>query len=130
MVAIGCVLIGFGGGLFTPLAAGLAREFGAEGTGLAFGMCMVFVPVATVSSVGIARTQEVTGSHSPALITLALLVLAGGGLILLMREKQPDQLNPALSPAHCARRTAPETTVRHLAGDQSVRRLAGRRLCG
>jgi len=99
-VATGCVLIGFGGGLFTPLAAGLAREFGAEGTGLAFGMCMVFVPVATVSAVGIARTQEVTGSYAPALITLTFLVLAGGMLVLLLREKQADQLIPGLTPAH------------------------------
>jgi len=91
LLTIGCMLIGFGGGVFTLLAAAIAREFGAQGVGRAFGMCMLFIPVTALTPFAIARTQENTGSYAPAFIGLAVLVAIAGGLALLLRERGRDQ---------------------------------------
>jgi MFS family permease len=89
-VAVGCALIGFGGGLFTLLAAAIATEFGAEGVGRAFGLCMLFIPITGLAPFLTARTQESTGSYVPALLGLATLVLISGALSLLLRERGRD----------------------------------------
>jgi nitrate/nitrite transporter NarK len=93
ILASGCALVGLGGGLFTLLAAAIAVEFGAEGVGRAFGMCMLFIPVTALAPFAIARTQESTGSYVPALMCLAALVLISGAVATFLRERcrQPDQ---------------------------------------
>jgi MFS family permease len=87
VLALGCVLVGLGGGLFTLLAAAVAVEFGAEGFGKAFGLCMLFIPVNALAPFAVAKIQENTGSYVPALLGLATLVLIAGGLSLLLRER-------------------------------------------
>jgi MFS family permease len=87
MLALGCCLIGLGGGLFTLLAAAIAVEFGAAGVGRAFGFCMLFVPLTALSPFLIAKTQESTGSYAPAFMGMAVLVAISGALSLLLRER-------------------------------------------
>jgi MFS family permease len=89
-VAVGCALVGLGGGLFTLLAAAIAVEFGGEAVGRAFGLCMFFIPLTALAPFAVARTQESTGSYVPALMGLAALVIVSGGLSLLLRERRRD----------------------------------------
>jgi MFS family permease len=89
-LAVGCALVGLGGGLFTLLAAAIAAEFGAEAVGRAFGLCMFFIPVTALAPFAVAKTQESTGSYTPALMGLAALVVVSGGLSLLLRERRGD----------------------------------------
>jgi MFS family permease len=84
----GTVLAGFGGGVFTLLAAAIAVEFGAEGTGRAFGLAMFFLPIGALAPFIIARSKETTNSYAPALLGLAVLVVAVGVLALLLRERR------------------------------------------
>ncbi len=87
-LAVGTAFIGFGGGLFTLLAAAIAVEFGAEGVGRAFGLCMMFIPLNAIAPYAVARTEENTGTYTPALLVLAALVLVSGLLSLLLRERR------------------------------------------
>jgi MFS family permease len=89
-LAAGCVLVGLGGGLYTLLAAAIAVEFGAEAVGRAFGLCMLFIPITALAPFVMAKTQESTGSYTPALLGLGTLVLISGGLSLLLRERGRD----------------------------------------
>ncbi|MBV8805854.1 MAG: MFS transporter, partial [Sinobacteraceae bacterium] len=91
ILTIGCALVGLGGGLFTLLAAAIAVEFGAEGVGRAFGMCMLFIPINALAPYVMARTQEITGSYVPALAGLAVLVMISGALSLLLRERRHEE---------------------------------------
>ena len=94
VLAAGCALIGLGGGLFTLLAAAIAAEFGPEGVGRAFGLCMFFIPLTALAPYLVAKMQENTGSYTPALLALAVPVIVAGGLSLLLREqrdKHPPQ---------------------------------------
>jgi MFS family permease len=86
--AVGAALIGFGGGVYILLAAGLAAEFGAEGFGRAYGLAMLFVPAISVAPFGIARLQETSGGYAPGFLTFGALVLVSGGLALLLRERR------------------------------------------
>jgi MFS family permease len=88
---VGCALVGLGGGVFTLLAAAIAVEFGAEGVGRAFGLAMLFVPLTALAPFIVAKTQENTGSYAPALIGMAIVVLATGSLSLLLRERRGGQ---------------------------------------
>ena len=96
LLAVGCALIGLGGGLFTLLAAAIAAEFGAEGVGRAFGLAMLFIPFGALAPFAVAKTQENTGSYAPALMGGALLVLIAGGLSLLLRERRDQPGKTAL----------------------------------
>jgi MFS family permease len=97
-LAVGCALVGLGGGLFTLLAAAIAVEFGGEAVGRAFGLCMFFIPLTALAPYAVAKTQESTGSYVPALMGLAALVIVSGGLSLLLRERRDEQpANTALS---------------------------------
>ena len=91
MLVVGCALVGLGGGVFTLLAAAIAAEFGAAGVGRAFGLAMLFVPLTALAPFVVAKTQENTGSYAPALIGLAIIVLATGSLSLLLRERRGGQ---------------------------------------
>lgn len=84
---VSAVLVGFGGGLWTLLPAAVAVEFGAVGVGRAFGMLMLFLPINAAMSLMIAKLKEGTGSYVPAMLGLAAVTLAGGLLVLLMRER-------------------------------------------
>lgn len=90
-IVLGCVLVGFGGGVFTLLAAGLAAEFGASGVGRAFGMAMFFIPLASLSAFAIAKAQENTGSYAPALLGMMMLVILSAILSLLLRQPRRRQ---------------------------------------
>jgi MFS family permease len=91
ILTVGCTLVGLGGGLFTLLAAAIAVEFGAEGMGRAFGLCMMFIPLTAFAPFAIARTQETTGSYVPAFMGLAILVAVAGVLSLFLRERRAAQ---------------------------------------
>ena len=90
VLAVGCALVGLGGGLYTLLAAAIAVEFGAEAVGRAFGLCMFFIPLTALAPFITAKTQESTGSYAPALLGLATLVMISGALSLLLRERGRD----------------------------------------
>ena len=91
ILTTGCALVGLGGGLFTLLAAAIAVEFGAEGVGRAFGMCMLFIPIMSLAPFATAKTQEITGSYVPALVGMAVLVMISGALSLLLRERRGEE---------------------------------------
>lgn len=86
-IALGYALVGSGGAVFTLLAAALAVEFGAEGIGRAFGLCLAFLPIGALSPFAVAKTQEVTGSYMLALLGIAILVIVAGALSLMLRER-------------------------------------------
>ena len=88
IIAAGCLLIGLGSGVLTLLAAATAVEFGAEGVGRAFGLCMMFVPVITLSPFLIARSQEATGSYTHAFIGGAIFLAISAFLATLYRERR------------------------------------------
>jgi MFS family permease len=88
IIVAGCLLIGLGSGVFTLLAAAIAVEFGAEGMGRAFGLCMMFVPVITLSPFLIARSQEATGSYTHAFIGGAIFLAISGFLSTLYHERR------------------------------------------
>lgn len=88
IIIAGCALTGLGSGVFTLLAAAIAVEFGAEGVGRAFGMCMLFVPLITLSPYLIAKTQEMTGSYTPAFIGGAVFAAFSLLLSMLYRERR------------------------------------------
>jgi MFS family permease len=87
-MVLGVSLLGLSGGLWTLIAAAIGAEFGAANVGLGFGMMLMFLPINNLSPFAIAKVQESTGSYAAALLTFAVLVLAGGAVILLMREKR------------------------------------------
>jgi hypothetical protein len=74
--------------VFTLLAAAIAVEFGAAGMGRAFGMCMMFVPVITLTPFLIAKSEEMTGSYTPAFIGGAVFLAMSGFLAGLYRERR------------------------------------------
>jgi MFS family permease len=84
----GAILAGFGGGVFTLLAAGIAVEFGAAATGQAFGLAMFFLPIGALAPFIIALSKEKTESYAPALLGLAALVVAASVLALFLRERR------------------------------------------
>lgn len=88
VIVVGCVLVGMGGGVFTLLAAAIAVEFGAEGVGRAFGLCMFFIPVVTLAPYAIAKTQEITGSYAPAFLGMGILAALSGILSVLLHERR------------------------------------------
>jgi MFS family permease len=96
IIVVGCFLIGLGSGVFTLLAAAIAVEFGAEGMGRAFGMCMMFVPVITLTPYLIARSQEATGSYTHAFIGGAVCLAISAFLATLYRERR--NASPASQP--------------------------------
>lgn len=77
VIFLGCVLIGAGGGQFVLLTATAADQFGAENIGRTFGLCMLFLPLAQIGPYSLARTREVQGSYTPALIGLAVATSVG-----------------------------------------------------
>jgi MFS family permease len=87
-LVVAVAMVGLAGGLWTLVTASIAVEFGAPNVGRAFGLTMAFVPIQALSPFAIAKVQESTGAYTPALAGLAALVLVGGGVSLLMRERR------------------------------------------
>jgi OFA family oxalate/formate antiporter-like MFS transporter len=87
-LAIGAMLAGFGGGFWPLLAAAAAVEFGALAVGRVFGLLALFVPVAVLTPVMVAKAQESTGSYSLVLLIMATLAAIGGVAALMLREKR------------------------------------------
>jgi MFS family permease len=87
VIVAACALIGLSGGVFSLLAAAVAVEFGAEGVGRAFGLCMLFIPLMAFGAFGVAKTHERTGSYAPAFIAMAMLVVISAFLSLKLRER-------------------------------------------
>ena len=86
LLVAGAALIGFNSGVMTPLAAGVAAEFGAEGFGRAFGLAMAFLPAGTPLAFLTARTKEVTGSYVPIMLCFLVALLAAAALSLFLRR--------------------------------------------
>ena len=91
---IGAALLGLGGGIYTLLPAAAAVEFGAAGTGRAFGLLMLFIPINAAVPSLVARARETTGSYGPALTALSIVALIGGALVLFMRERSGGHPTP------------------------------------
>jgi hypothetical protein len=70
----------------TPLAAGVAAEFGAQGFGRAFGLAMAFLPVGTPLAYLTARAKELTGSYVPVMFGFLVALFAAGALSLFLRR--------------------------------------------
>jgi MFS family permease len=90
----GATLLGFNSGVMTPLAAGVAAEFGAEGFGRAFGLAMAFLPAGTPLAFLTARAKEVTGSYLPVMLGFVVALVAAAGLSLLLRRGGMSSMQP------------------------------------
>lgn len=98
VLGIGVILAGCGGAFWPLIAAATAREFGAGAVGRVFGLVTFFLPFAVLAPFMIAKTQEMTGSYAPALLSMAAVaVLTGTICLLFMREKPREGDHPALS---------------------------------
>jgi MFS family permease len=86
LLVAGAALIGFNSGVMTPLAAGVAAEFGAQGFGRAFGLAMAFLPVGTPLAYLTARAKELTGSYVPVMFGFLVALFAAGALSLFLRR--------------------------------------------
>jgi hypothetical protein len=54
-----------------------------------FGLVTFFLPATVLAPFAVAKTQEATGSYTPALLVItALTVVAGTACLLLMRERR------------------------------------------
>jgi MFS family permease len=88
-LGLGAILAALGSSFWPLLAAAIAVEFGAGGVGRGFGMVTFFLPFAVMAPFAAAKTQEVTGSYTPALLVMAALSLIAGLICaLFMRERR------------------------------------------
>lgn len=87
VLLVGAALIGMNAGVMTPLAAGIAAEFGPSGFGRAFGATMLFLPLAVPMGIVVARVQERTGSYNPALMVAIGAQVLAMVLALSLRER-------------------------------------------
>jgi MFS family permease len=102
-LALGAALAAIGNSFWPLVAAALAREFGAGGVGRAFGMVSFFLPLIALSPFIAAKTQEATGSYTPALLGMAGLALLAGLLVaLFMRERNGASISLDGDPAEHA----------------------------
>jgi MFS family permease len=87
VLVLGAGLIGANAGVMTPLAAGIATEFGPGGFGKAFGVAMLCLPITTPMGIVVAKVQEHTGSYIPALMVAIAAQALAVVLALLLRER-------------------------------------------
>jgi MFS family permease len=90
----GTILAGACGGMYPVLAAALGVEFGPAGVGRAYGILSMLTLVSAGAPAAIARTQELTGSYGPAMLTFAAFALIGGGLVSQLRQRRGGQATP------------------------------------
>lgn len=94
----GTAMIGLNSGVFTPVAAAIAREYGTEGFGKGFGAALFFLPLSTPMTVLLARTRENTGSYTPAMASF--IVLLGAVVVLtLAMKRRPASVLETTAPA-------------------------------
>ena len=86
LFVLGAALIGFNSGVMTPLAAGIAAEFGPQDFGRAFGLALAFLPAGTPLAFLTARAKEVTGSYVPVLMAFFVVLMVAAALSLLLRR--------------------------------------------
>ena len=93
-LGLGIILAGFGGAFWPLIAAAAAVEFGASSVGRVFGLVTFFLPLTVLAPFAVAKTQETTGSYTPALLVITALTVAGGAACaLLMRERRKGNLS-------------------------------------
>jgi MFS family permease len=96
---LAAALIGFNSGFMTPLAAGIAAEFGSAGFGRAFGLAMAFLPVGTPLPFLVARVKEATGTYVPVLLAFFVVLMLAAALSLLLRSKEAPRAAPNTTPS-------------------------------
>jgi MFS family permease len=99
MAMAGAALVGVSSGMITPVAAGIAAEFGSAGFGRAFGLLMLFLPLQTPVAPLFARMEEVTGSYVPALMIFTAVLLLCAMLSLLLRVPRGGEVALIPDPA-------------------------------
>jgi MFS family permease len=100
LLGLGIVLAGCGGAFWPLIAAAIAVEFGASHVGRVFGLVTFFLPLTVLAPFAVAKSQEVGGSYTPALLVMTALTLAGGAACWgLMRERRVQQPEAAGSAA-------------------------------
>ena len=55
----------------------MAAEFGSSAFGRAYGLSLLFIPLASLAPFAIAKVQETTGTYTPPLLTMKAIFLAG-----------------------------------------------------
>lgn len=95
LVALGIGLIGMNAAVLTPLSAAIAREFGAEGFGQAFGLAMMFLPLCSPLAYVLAKTRDITGSYTPALTAYVAMIAVALALALALGRAPLPQPQPA-----------------------------------
>jgi MFS family permease len=87
VLAAGVMLAGLGNAFWPLLGGALAREFGSDSVGRAFGLAAFFVPLVALTPFVVARIKEATGAYTMAFIALAALsILATLICALFLRE--------------------------------------------
>jgi MFS family permease len=99
LFVLAAALIGFNSGFMTPLAAGIAAEFGSAGFGRAFGLAMAFLPVGTPLPFLVARAKEATGTYVPVLLAFFVVLIVAAALSLLLRSKEAPRAAPNTNPS-------------------------------
>ena len=90
-LGLGVILAGFGGSFWPLIAAAITVEFGAGAVGRVFGLVTFFLPLTILAPFAVAKTQESTGSYTPALLVMTALTVVGGAACMLwMRERRPS----------------------------------------
>jgi MFS family permease len=99
LLGLGITLAGCGGAFWPLIAAAIAVEFGARDVGRVFGLVTFFLPLTVLAPFAVAKTQEASGSYTPALLVMTALTLIGGaacwGLMRERRVQRPDAAGPA-----------------------------------
>jgi MFS family permease len=104
-LAVGGLLVGLGGGMWTLLPAAVAREFGANNVGRAYGTLMLFLPIiGGFAPYAVAKAQEVTHSYVPSLLTLSVLGFVGAGVCLCIKEQGREPTAPVMAPTSASTR--------------------------
>jgi MFS family permease len=98
LFVLAAALIGFNSGFMTPLAAGIAAEFGSAGFGRAFGLAMAFLPVGTPLPFLVARAKEATGTYVPVLLVFFAVLIVAAALSLLLHSKEAPRAAPDTNP--------------------------------
>jgi MFS family permease len=102
LLTLGIILAGCGGAFWPLIAAAIAVEFGAGDVGRVFGLVTFFLPLTVLAPFAVAKSQEVGGSYTPALLVITALTLVGGvACLALMRERRAGS-PPATDPAVAA----------------------------
>ena len=95
-LAAAFALVGFAGGVWTPLASAVSVEFGAQSFGRAFGLITALSPLGLLSGFAVAKLEEMQGSYAPGLLTFAGLALIAILFALFIRETPIEPIKSGL----------------------------------